>query len=182
MSDERVQKGIDWMVRYQRFDDAVEEAPSGWPYDKFEKCWGRHTCTMGVVKVLKALAEIPDGQRSLEVTKTIDTAVDYLMKHQIYRRSHDLSKVAKRDWLEFGFPLLWKTNVLEIAEILLNLGHKNEIVRDVVDMVISKQNDSGQWVLEDTFNGRFWTNIESKNKPSRWITLNAVRVIKKFYG
>ena len=63
LDDPRVQRGVDWITRYQRFDDGDGD-PQGWPYDKFEMCWGKHTCHMGVVKALKALAEIPADRRS----------------------------------------------------------------------------------------------------------------------
>lgn len=36
---------MEWLLEkdlhYQRFDDG--DVPMGWPYDKFEMCWGRHT-------------------------------------------------------------------------------------------------------------------------------------------
>jgi hypothetical protein len=47
-------------------------------------------------------------------------------------------------------------------------------------MVISKQDARGRWKLEHTFNGRFQVNIEQKGKPSKWITLNALRVLKRY--
>jgi hypothetical protein len=34
LKDARVQKGIEWIVKYQRFDDGMKEAAKGWPYDK----------------------------------------------------------------------------------------------------------------------------------------------------
>lgn len=40
LNDPRVQRAIDWITTYQRFDDAVTESPTGWPYDKSEACWG----------------------------------------------------------------------------------------------------------------------------------------------
>lgn len=40
LSDPRVERGIDWITRYQRFDDATADPPQGWPYDKYEMCWG----------------------------------------------------------------------------------------------------------------------------------------------
>ena len=55
-------------------------------------------------------------------------------------------------------------------------------MQDAVDIVVSKQDDHGRWILENTFNGRFITNIEQKGKPSKWVTLNALRVLKKYYG
>jgi hypothetical protein len=44
LEDSRVQRGINWITTYQRFDDGIKEAPKGWPYDKYAICWGKHTC------------------------------------------------------------------------------------------------------------------------------------------
>ena len=182
LRDPRVQKGIDWISRYQRFDDGEGEAPTGWPYDKFEKCWGRHTCYMGVVKTLKALAEIPVNERSIKVKETIERGLEYVLKHHIYRRSHDLSRVGKQSWALLRFPRMWEVDALEILLILTRLGVKDERMKGAVDLVLSKQGEDGKWRLEDTRNGRFLVNIEQLGKPSKWITLNALQMLKSFYG
>ena len=104
------------------------------------------------------------------------------MIHHIYKRSHDLSKKSKPGWLRLGFPLMYQTDILEILDILTRLGVKDERMQDAMDIVVSKQDDQGRWILENTFNGRFITNIETKGKPSKWITLNAIRVLKKYNG
>lgn len=179
LKDPRVQKGIDWIVKYQRFDDAVEKAPKGWPYDKRENCWGKHTCHMGVVKALKALAEIPINKRSSDVKNTIEKGAEYILKHHIHKKSHDLSQVSKPKWLQFGFPLMWHTDVLEILGILTRLGYKDERMKEAIDLVVSKQDEQGRWILENTYSGRFLVNIERKGKRSKWITLNALRVLKR---
>jgi hypothetical protein len=180
--DIRVQRGIDWLVKYQRFDDAEGPPPRGWPYDKREPCWGRHTCHMGVVKALKALAEIPEGKRTKVVKSTIEKGAEYLLKHHIHKRSHKLERVSKPGWLKFGFPLMYNTDALEILGILTKLGYRDERMREAIDLVVAKQDEQGRWLLENTYNGRFQVNIEQKGKPSKWVTLNALRVLKRFYG
>jgi len=182
LEDPRAQRGVNWIVKYQRFDDGVREAPKGWPYDKREKCWGKHTCHMGVVKALKALAEIPANKRSQRVKDTIEKGAEYMLNHHIYKRSHDLSRVSKPSWLQFGFPLMWQTDLLEILGILTELGFKDRRMQEAVDSVVSKQDDYGRWNLENTFNGRFQVNIEQKGRPSKWITLNALKALKRFYS
>lgn len=181
LKDVRVQKGIDWIVRYQRFDDGVKEAAEGWPYENHKSCWGRHSCHMGVVKTLKALAEIPADERSENVKFTIRKGAEYILKHHVHKRSHDLTRVSKPDWLRFGFPLMWNDDVLEILGILTKLGYHDERMQEAVDVVVSKQENLGRWKLERSFNGRFQVNIEQVGKPSKWITLNALRVLKRFY-
>lgn len=181
LSDPRVWRGIDWITRYQRFDDVADNSPQGWPYDKYEICWGRHTCHMGAVKALKALSEIPPGKRSPEVLHTIKEGTEYLLKHHIHKRSHNLSKVSKPGWLRFGFPLMYGTDILEILGILTKLGCRDERMQEAVDVVVSRQGSNGTWRLANTFNGRFQVDIEEKGRPSKWITLNALRALKGYY-
>jgi len=182
LKDERVQNSINWITTYQRFDDGIKNAPKDWPYERFVICWGKHSCHMGVVKALKALAEIPPNQRNKKVKNTIEEGVEYLLKHHIYKRSHNLGRVSKPGWLRFGFPLMYQTDVLEILGILTRLGYHDERMQEAIDLLISKQDNQGKWKLESTFNGRFQTNIEHKGKASKWITLNALKVLKNFYS
>ena len=182
LDDPRVKKGVQWITKYQRFDDGEQNLPKDWPYKAHKACFSKHSCHMGVVKTLKALAEIPVSNRNPDVKKTINQAVEYLLIHHIYKRSHDLSKKSKPGWLRLGFPLMYQTDILEILDILTKLDVKDERMQDAVDIVVSKQDDQGRWILENTFNGRFITNIETKGKPSKWITLNAIRVLKNYNG
>jgi hypothetical protein len=182
LDDPRVQHGIGWITNYQRFDDGKYiDLPKDWPYKGHKACFSSHSCHMGVVKSLKALAEIPDNKRNKAVKDTINKAVDYLLLHHIYKKSHDLSKPSKAGWLRLRFPHMYQDDILEILEILTKLRVHDERMQDAVDIVVSKQDEQGRWILEDTFNGRFITNIETKGKPSKWITLNALRMLKKYY-
>jgi hypothetical protein len=182
LEDPRVQRGINWITTYQRFDDGIETATKGWPYDRFVMCWGTHTCHMGAVKALKALAEIPVDKRNKEVDATIKNGTEYMLKHHIYKRSHNLNHVSKPSWLRFGFPLMYQTDALEVLGILTKLGYKDERMQETVDLVLSKQDAQGKWKLEDTFNDRFQVNIERKGEESKWITLNALKALKSFYS
>ncbi len=186
LTDSRIQQGINWIVNYQRFDDGLEPAPDKWPYNvgskKGEACWGKHTCYMCVVKNLKALSEIPTNMRTEGVRNVIKKAVEYLLVHHIYKQSHNLNAIAKQEWTQFGFPLMWKTDALEVLEILTRLGCKDDRMQDAIDLIISKQNENGRWILEKTFNGRMQANIEQKGKESKWLTLKAMKVLKGFYN
>ena len=181
LDDSRVQSGIDWITTYQRFDDGINKAPKGWTYDKWDMCWGKHSCHMGVVKTLKALSEIPAGKRSKAARSTIDQGVEFMLLHHIHKRSHALDRVSKPGWRRFGFPLMYQTDVLEILGILTKLGYREDRMEEAMDLVASKQDERGRWKLDSTYNGRFQTNIEQKGKASKWITLNALRVLKRFH-
>ena len=185
LDDPRVQRAIDWITTYQRFDDAEGDAPTGWPYDKLEMCWGRHTCHMGVVKALKALAEIPPERRTPAVARTLAAGVEFMLRHHVHKRSHDLTKLSKPGWRRFGFPLMYQTDVLEVLGILTRLGQDggaavlgDERLREARDLVAAKGDARGRWTLESTFNDRFVVSIETKGEPSRWVTLRALEVLR----
>ncbi len=176
LSDRRVQLAIDWIATYQRFDDGNGFSPVGWPYH-FEKCWGRHTCMMGVVKALKALAEIPVDMRSLSVCTCIEKGCEYLLNHQLFKRSHDLTRPARQEWATFGFPTFWSTDALEMLEILIHLGVRDERMQPALDLLLSKRDDQGRWRLERSFDGRMLVRLEPEGAPSKWITLKVLRIL-----
>lgn len=177
-----VRHAINWITRYQRFDDAEDRPPEGWPYDKLEMCWGRHTCHMGAIKALKALAEIPENERSPDVRRVLEAGAEFFLKHHVHKRSHNLTRVSKPGWLRFGFPLMYHTDILEVLTILTRLGCRDDRMRDAMDLVVSKQDAQGRWELASSFNGRFQADIEKKAAPSKWITLRALTVLKRYYG
>jgi hypothetical protein len=180
LDDPRVQRGLDWITAYQRFDDAEGDAPAGWPYDRYEICWGRHTCHMGAVKALKALAEVPAERRTPAMQATITAGAEYLLRHHVFKRSHDLARVSKPGWKRFGFPLMYQTDVLEVLWVLARLDPdylRDGRAREALDLVAAKADARGRWKLEQTFNDRFVVPIEVKGEPSRWVTLRALEVL-----
>jgi hypothetical protein len=64
------------------------------------------------------------------------------------------------------------------ALLLLDLGCRDERMQEAIALVRSRRGADGRWVLQDTFNGRFQVDVEQKGEPSKWITLNALRVLK----
>jgi len=176
LDDERVRAGIDWIATYQRFD-TDGPAPQGWPYVR-EPCWGRHTCHMGAVKALKALAAVPVERRTPAARATIEAGVEYLLRHHVHKRCHDPSVVAKPGWLRFGHPLMYQTDALEVLGILTSLGVRDDRMAEAVDVVVGKADDEGRLRLENTFNDRMIARVEAKGRPSRWLTLEALRVLR----
>ena len=179
LDDPRLQKAVNWLSTYLRFDDGQSKPPQVYPYNRFENCWGSHTCMSSVVKTLKALSLIPPGKRSGNVNQTISNGAEFILKHHLFRRSHNLTINANSSWLQLGFPLMWKPDVLEMLSILLDLGYMDNRMQDAVDVIRSKKNPYGKCILESTYNGRFQVRIESQGKPSKWITLKARSVLEK---
>jgi len=181
LEDERIQKAIGWICAFQRVDDGIGEPPSGKVYERYEACWGRHSCHLGVAKALKALAAIPDDMRSKSVNEKIGQLVEYFLIHHIYKKSHDLEKVAKPGWLRFGFPLMYQTDVLELLEIFAELRIKDPRLEDAIGIVSGKRNKEGLWKMQNSFNDKMLVAVEEKGKSSKWLTLRALKILK-FYA
>jgi len=178
-SDQRVKNAIEWIVKYQRADDGLYRDEPDAKYLRLSECFGRHSCHMGVVKSLKALAEIPEAMSSPEIKEKIQQLAEYLLSHHLYKKSHDLESMAKPGWLRFGFPLMYQTDILEILEIFMQLGIRDPRMEAALEIVRNKA-DSGTWILENSFNGKTTVAIETKGKPSKWITLKAMRILDHY--
>jgi hypothetical protein len=183
LDDSRLQHAVDWVTTWQRFDDAAGAAPTGGPYDRYKMCWGTHTCHMGVVKALKGLAEMPSERRSPSVERTLAAGTEYLLRHHVHKRSHDLTRDSKPSWKRFGFPLMWQTDALEILLVLAKLGmlapgSRDERTDEALDLVRSRRGPDGRWKLQTTQNGKVVVDIETRGQPSRWVTLRALQVLK----
>ena len=124
LEDSRVQKAVEWITNFMRFNDGVEVEKQVSPYNKIDMCWGKHTCFMGIVKTLKGLGSILVEKRSKEVNETITKAVDFILIHHVYKQSHNLNKISKPGWLKFGFPLMYQTDALEILIYRSNIFNR----------------------------------------------------------
>ena len=180
--DVRVKAGIDWITTYQRFDDGDGKEPKGWPYDRYKMCWGRHTCHMGVVKAMKALAEIPEAERSVEVRTCLANAAEFMLIHHIHKRSHDPARLSKPGWKKFGFPLMYQTDALEILNLLLDLGYRDERMAEAVALVEAQRGEDGRWLLANSYNKSMDVKVERRGAPSKWVTLNALRALRRWYA
>lgn len=174
--DQRVAKGFDWISQYQRFDLGPYENKE-WPY-QYDLCWRNHTCRSGAVKVLKAIAEVPEEERTPGMRKKAEEGVEFLLAQRILYRPPELKSISRKNWLEFGFPLMWNTDLVEILGILGKLGVRDHRMDEAIDIVLSKQGENGRWKQENHFSGRFVTTVETNGKDSKWVTLNALRALK----
>jgi hypothetical protein len=72
--------------------------------------------------------------------------------------------------------------VLQNLEVLAALGQAQDPrLANALVLLINKQDRQGRWMLEYTYNGKTWIDIEKKGQPSKWATLRALRVLKVAY-
>ena len=83
-------------------------------------------------------------------------------------------------WTQLSFPTYWHYDILWGLDYLRRAGVKpDHRVTEVVELVRSKQDESGRWPLDHRHAGQVHFHMEAgEGHPSRWITLRALRVLK----
>lgn len=180
LDDSRTQNLIDFQIKYHSDDTG------GWKCHSYpinRNSVFPENCFMGGMKVLKAFSRIPQNYWSKDMKRVIDKEIDIVLENGIYRylRNADGSRKEKAGWKRFGFPLFYQSDILEVLDILTEIGVKNERMHDVVDYVIKIQEPNGRWLLKNTYNGKMLCEIDEKDKPSKWITLRAARVLSRYF-
>jgi hypothetical protein len=136
-------------------------------------------CGCGATKAMRALATIPKDKRTPSMRQAIELGTDFLLSHDLATANFPFTERISSNWFKFGFPLNYWSDILETADVLVDLGYGDDprLVK-VFQLILSKQDDQGRWKLENSPNGKMWVDIESKKQPSKWITLRALRVLK----
>ncbi len=134
--------------------------------------------------VLEALLEyeLADGS-SVEVTRARLHGQEYLLQRRLFRRLSTGEVINDRkgdhNWTRFAFPTWWHYDVLRGLEYMRRAGVvPDQRVTEAVELVESKRDSDGRWPLENQHPGTMAVELdEGEGRPSRWITLRALRVL-----
>jgi hypothetical protein len=187
LDDARVQRAIDWQARAITGDGVERWCASGTCGPGFACAANeRLPCAWGAVKALLALARIPLPRRSPSVASAIEAGVDFLLDRDPARADYPMGWGNIRpsgSWYKLGFPSGYVADVLQVLEVLCELGHGQEPrLASAVEWLLAKQDGSGRWRNEYAYNGKTWVDIEPQGQPSKWVTLRAGRVLRAMHG
>ena len=137
-------------------------------------------CGWGAVRALWALNAVPAEGRTPVVEAGIETAVNFLLSYDVAHADYPYKERVNSSWFKFGYPLGYVTDVLLNLEALAEAGQGGDPRLDeAIELVLSKQGEQGRWPMEYSYNGKMWIDVEEKGKPSKWVTLRAVRMLKR---
>jgi hypothetical protein len=102
---------------------------------------------------------------------------EYLLERSLFRRK-STGEVADPTYLDFAFPYYWHYDVLRALDYFrLSGAEADSRMAEAIEVVRSKRQPDGRWLLDRIHPGRVWFDIEEVGKPSRWNTLRALRVL-----
>jgi hypothetical protein len=111
------------------------------------------------------------------VRQTIVQAVEFILIHRLYRRSHDPSQVANPYWLKLGWPHMANIDILEMLSILQKLGVRDERMVPALEKLVEMRGTDGFWINQNAKEGRMQVRVEKEGEPSPRITQMAASVL-----
>ena len=147
-------------------------------------CWAEYgavvssaATTINVLEGLLAHEQATGG--SAETLKARRRGEEYLLERRLFRRKRT-GEVIDPAWLEFSFPTRWYYDVLRALDYFRSTGElPDPRVAEAVELLRSKKQRDGTWLLENTHAGETHFELEEGDgRSSRWNTLRALRVLR----
>ena len=189
--DERLKTAFDWMARCVT-GEGISSSSDKKASRRFYagKCGPTFACgandslpcAWGAAKVLLALSNIPQDFQSSQTQQAIQAGVNFFLSENPATAPwpNGWSEKPSRNWWLFGFPVFYVTDLLQVAEALCALGYgTDQRVLPLIELIQSKQETNGYWRLEYDYSGKMDVDFGKKGEPSPWVTLRALRVLKK---
>src|SRR5215472_9166228 len=108
---------------------------------------------------------------------------EYLLQRSLFRRL-STGKTADEQFLSFLYPGRWRYSVLRALDYFRSAAALTGAAPDprlgeAADLVRSRRLADGTWPLDWSLPGRVWFEMDDgAGKPSRWVTLQMMRVLK----
>ena len=108
---------------------------------------------------------------------------EYLLQRNLFRRL-STGEPADEQFLAFLHPSRWRYDILRALDYFRAAASLTDAVPDprlgeAIDHLRSRRLADGTWPLDWSLPGRVWFEVDyGAGKPSRWVTLQAMRVLR----
>jgi hypothetical protein len=189
--DERLKGAFEWMARSvtgeglaPKTDKQAELRYFAYKCGPLFACGanGEKPCAWGGAKVLLSLGKLADSERTPLIQQAIQAGVDFFLHTDPIKAdwSTRLGEKPSGNWWKFGFPVFYITDLLQVVEALAALGYGHDPrLQNIIELIWSKQDENGRWLLEYDYSGKTWGNFGVKKQANKWVTLRALKVLKK---
>ncbi len=108
---------------------------------------------------------------------------EYLLTRHLLRTA-STGNVINLQWTMLAFPTYWHYDILRALDYFRSAGaHPDKRMAEAVQRLEAKRNATGQWPLEHIHPGKVHFDLEDgAGKPSRWLTLRALRVLNWYHS
>jgi hypothetical protein len=140
-------------------------------------------CAWSAAKVMMAFSRLSVENRTALIQRAIEAGVTFFLTGDPSKADFPGHKSGVPDirWWQFRFPSFWGADILQIAEAFTGLGFSADPrLANTLDLIQRKQDEHGRWPMEFVDNThKMWVKYGSLGKPNKWVTLRAMRVLKR---
>jgi len=169
---ERIDAGIDWILKYQSVERGKECSWSGSDlYTRFGGCMKKVPCYYGVVKSMNALTEYKNRfGGSDKIEKKLKQGLKYIFQHRVFKKLSSDKPIEDSIILNF-YPYTYKSNLIEILSLLkANNLISDERCIDAINILKDKRRKDGFWQADTSYMKSAWIDFDIPKKPGLWIT------------
>jgi len=173
--DSRVRRLYDWLIEDQRKD-------GGW------NCSQGTPGTLDVWEPLAAFASLPKQKRSSKMEDSISKGAEFYLERKLFEEGRPYPP-----WLRLHYPNHYYYDILVGLDVLTQLGFAGDRrLRPALKILTAKRQRNGTWQMDRLHPDIGPTTkihpekekikplvIEPPGKPSKWITLKALQVLKR---
>ncbi len=160
-----------------------QRLPDGGFNCRFNRSGAKHSSLHSTLSVAEGLACYEKNgytYRLDEVNEARHTAEEFMLMHHLFR-SDRTQEIIHPSFLKFPYPARWKYDILRALDYFRFAGQSNDSrMQEALDIIISRQNQQGQWKLNAPYPGKVHIVMEKSGQASRWNTLRALRIINYF--
>jgi hypothetical protein len=175
--DPRIRRSLEWLVE-------TADPKGGW------SCWGSGR-NLDSWEGLSALAAYPEEKRSTAMQEAIERGAEFYLERQLHRQGGRYAP-----WYRLHYPVHYYYDLLVGLDLLTALGHgADPRLRFALSWLRKKRRSDGRWNLDTvhpdvTGSMARWyaahpnqrpvpVALEAAGKPSRMITLTALKVLSR---
>lgn len=142
-----------------------------------------HSSLHSTLSVLEGIAEyLAQGYtyRAAELGSIVRQAQEFILLHRLYRSDRTGAIINPR-FLMLSYPSRWFYDILRALDYFRSVGAAYDPrMQDALAVLRQKRRKDGAWPLQAKHSGQTHFDMEIPGQPSRWNTLRALRVLRRF--
>jgi len=151
-------------------------------------CFHSSTGTLDCWEALAAYSALPKSKRTGRIRSSIERGAEFYLERKLF----DDGEKRYLPWFRFHYPNHYYYDLLVGLDVITRLGYGDDRrLRPALNMLREKRQSDGSWLLDRVHpdlgpGARYGPSkkaqpfaLEDPGRPSKWITLTALRVMKR---
>ncbi|MCS4537622.1 MAG: hypothetical protein HYY67_02020 [Thaumarchaeota archaeon] len=168
-----VKNALNWLVEHQKED-------GGW------HCFNSKKGTLDCWEALSAFAALPKQKWTKSIKNSVEHGAEFFLQRELHKEGKRYEP-----WFRFHYPIHYYYDILVGLDTITALGYTDDKRLAFALKHLRKRRKEGKWIL-DAIHPDISPNdpyqltppfyrlaLERAGRPSRWITLIALKVLKR---